>query len=112
MAPECLQRPTNSGLSRPTRHDESPRNGAPCIVALSAVPSRTLARYGDRGTRYIHIEAGHVIQNLLLTACTLGLVGVPVGSFEDAAVSVVIELSTNEVPLYVVPIGWPSSPAC
>jgi SagB-type dehydrogenase family enzyme len=82
---------------------------APCIFALSAVPSRTLKKYGERGTRYIHIEAGHVVQNMLLTACTLGLVGVPVGAFDDPAVSAVLALSTNEIPLYLVPIGWPSS---
>lgn len=82
---------------------------APCIFALSAVPSRTLKKYGERGTRYIHIEAGHVVQNMLLTACTLGLVGVPVGAFDDLAVSAALELSTNETPLYLVPIGWPEN---
>jgi len=92
-------------------HNQACVSQAPCTFALSAVPSRTLTKYGERGTRYIQIEAGHVVQNMLLTACTLGLVGVPVGAFDDAAVSAVLDLSTSEVPLYLVPVGWPSSPA-
>jgi len=78
-----------------------------CIFAVSAVPSRTLMKYGERGTRYIHIEVGHAVQNMLLTACALGLAGVPMGAFDDEAVSSVLELRPNEIPLYLVPIGWP-----
>lgn len=80
---------------------------APCVIAISAVPSRTFVKYGERGTRYIHIEAGHVAQNMLVTACSLGLAGVPVGAFDDDAVGATLHLGTNEVPLYLVPIGWP-----
>ena len=69
----------------------------------------THARIHPAARGNIQIEAGHVVQNMLLTACTLGLVGVPVGAFDDAAVTAVLALSTDETPLYLVPIGWPSS---
>lgn len=80
---------------------------APCVLAISAVPSRTLGKYGERGTRYIHMEAGHAAQNVLVTACSLGLAGVPVGAFDDDAVGATLHLARNEVPLYLIPIGWP-----
>ena len=80
---------------------------APCVFAVSAVPSRTLAKYSARGTRYVQIEVGHAVQNMLLAACTLGLAGVPVGAFDDEAVSSVLELRPSEMPSYLVPIGWP-----
>ena len=38
------------------------------IFLLSAVFKRSLKKYGPRGYRYIHLEAGHVAQNLCLIA--------------------------------------------
>ena len=48
------------------------------------------------------MEAGHVAQNLLLQAVALGLGAVLVGAFE---VKWVLNLSRDEVPLYLIPIG-------
>lgn len=78
---------------------------APCVFAIAAVASRTTRRYGERGHRYIHMEAGHAAQNLLLCATALGLAGVPVGAFDDAAVARVLALAPDETPLYLIPVG-------
>ncbi len=82
-------------------------SGAPSVFVISAVPARTARRYGARGARYIEIEAGHVAQNMLMVATSLGLAGVPVGAFEDGAVHATLHLSSDETPLYLIPIGWP-----
>jgi SagB-type dehydrogenase family enzyme len=60
---------------------------APVIFALSAVYERITKKYGERGIRYAHMEAGHAAQNLLLQAVALGLGAVLVGAFDDAKVN-------------------------
>jgi len=78
---------------------------AALVVVLVAVFERTTARYGRRGERYVHMEAGHAAQNLLLQAATLGLGATPVGAFDDAEVSRLLHLPVGGTPLYLIPVG-------
>jgi SagB-type dehydrogenase family enzyme len=78
---------------------------APAVFVITAVPARTEAKYGGRAERYVHMEAGHVAQNVLLQAVALGLGSVPTGAFADEEVARVLELPPGEVPLYLVPVG-------
>ena len=55
--------------------------------------------------RYVHLEAGHVAQNVLLEATALGLAGVPVGAFSDAGIQQTLGLPSDHAPLYLLPIG-------
>jgi SagB-type dehydrogenase family enzyme len=81
---------------------------APAVFVFTAVYARTAAKYGAaRGTRYVHLEAGHAAQNLLLQAAALGLVAVPVGAFQDEAVQAALELPPDHDPIYLVPVGQP-----
>ncbi|GAH56655.1 unnamed protein product [marine sediment metagenome] len=41
---------------------------APVNIIITAVYERTTAKYGNRGIRYVHLEAGHSCQNILLQA--------------------------------------------
>ena len=77
-------------------------------VVIAAVYERTKNRYGDRGERYVHLEAGHAAQNLLLQATSLGLGAVPMGSFDDGRVASVLSLPEDCTPLYIIPIGHPA----
>jgi SagB-type dehydrogenase family enzyme len=78
--------------------------GAVAIV-LAAVYERTTAEYGERGIQYVHMEIGHVGQNIHLQAISLGLGTVAVGAFEDHAVASLLGLPRNEKPLYILPLG-------
>jgi SagB-type dehydrogenase family enzyme len=89
--------------------DQASVGDAPVDVVISAVYARTTDRYGDRGTRYVHLEAGHAAQNLCLQATALGLGAVTVGAFSDEQVKEVLRLADEEEPLYVIPIGRPST---
>ncbi|MEW6482108.1 MAG: SagB/ThcOx family dehydrogenase [bacterium] len=80
---------------------------APCVFVVSAIYERTTGKYGERGIRYVHIEAGHAVQNLHLQAISLGLGSVSIGAFYDEEVKGVIGMENMEQPLYIVPVGRP-----
>lgn len=80
---------------------------APAVFVIAAVYERTSVKYGDRAERYVHLEAGHVAENLLLQAVALGLGGVPVGAFHDDRVQEALGLPEEQKPLYLVPVGHP-----
>ena len=85
--------------------EQSSITQAAAIFALSAVYERITGKYGERGIRYAHLEAGHAAQNLLLQVVAFGLGAVLVGAFDDAKVKRVLSLSKQEVPLYLIPVG-------
>jgi len=75
------------------------------VIVISAVYERTTSKYGERGIRYVHMEAGHVSQNIYLQAVALNLGTVAVGAFYDEEVKKVINMQKNENPLYLMPVG-------
>jgi len=84
---------------------QRPVYDAPAVFVIAAVYARTAVKYGDRAERYVKIEAGHAAQNLLLQATALGLGAVPIGAFYDERVQTALGLSSDEMPLYLVPVG-------
>jgi len=96
-------------LYRASLEQESVRQ-APAVFVLAAVYERTALKYGPvRSPRYVHLEAGHAAQNLLLQAVALGLGGVPIGAFYDAEVQRVCSLPAREQPIYLLPVGQPAA---
>jgi len=78
---------------------------AAAVFVFTAVYSRTTGKYGERGIKYAHLEAGHAAQNLLLETTAMGLGAVPVGAFDDGDVAELLNLPDNESPLYIIPVG-------
>ncbi len=81
---------------------------APVNIVICAVYKRTVSRYGNRGERYVHLEAGHASQNIYLQATALGLATVAVGAFDDEQVRKVLRLDNLHTPLYIMPVGKPA----
>lgn len=79
---------------------------APVSLVITAKFSRTTGRYGQRGERYVYMEAGHASQNTYLAATNLGLATVEVGAFGDERVKEALGLDDDCVPLSVLPIGY------
>jgi len=78
---------------------------APTVFLIAAVPERTTGKYGERGVRYIHMEAGHTAQNVLLQAEALNLGSVVIGAFADHEVSKLLKMENGIVPLSIIPVG-------
>lgn len=72
-------------------------------LVINAIYERTTRRYGDRGRRYVHMEVGHVGQNVYLQCISLGLACVVIGAFYDEQVKRIIG-GVGE-PLYIIPVG-------
>jgi SagB-type dehydrogenase family enzyme len=78
---------------------------APVIVIITAEYDRTMGKYRERGIRYVHLEAGHAGENLLLQGVALGLGTAIVGAFDDDDVAGIMALPVGHKPLLIVPIG-------
>jgi len=82
---------------------------APVALVITGEYERTSGKYGDRATRYVHMEVGHAAQNVYLQAEALGLGTVVAGSFQDEAVVQALGLPAGHRPLYMMPIGYPAA---
>jgi SagB-type dehydrogenase family enzyme len=79
---------------------------APAVFVIAAVYERTERKYGrQRGPRYVHMDAGHAAENVLLQAVTLGLGAVAVAAFYDDQVQKALSLPREQQPLYLIPVG-------
>jgi len=78
---------------------------APVDIVICALYHRTSYRYGRRGERYVHIEVGHVGENIHLQVVALGLATVEVGAFHDEEVRKVLGVEEQIKPLYIMPLG-------
>jgi len=87
-------------------HGQTSVSCAHAVFVFTYIEERTSQRYGERAYRYICMEAGHVAQNIHLQAVALGLGSVPVGAFTDDKVAEIMQLPENEIPLYIIPVGY------
>ena len=84
---------------------QSSINKAAAILVISAVYERVTGKYGERGVRYAHMEAGHAAENVFLQAVSLDLGTVVIGAFHDEQVRAVLHLPGKVQPLYLMPMG-------
>ena len=91
-------------LAEAALDQDSVQNGAIDIV-IAAVYERTKVKYGERGIRYVHMEAGHAAQNVYLQATALDLGTVTIGAFYDDSVRDIVGMPGDVAPLYVIPVG-------
>ena len=75
------------------------------VIVVAGVYRRTMDKYGQRGIRYVHLEAGHAAQNIALQALSLKLGTVVVGAFDDDKVKSVVRMSEDAQPLCLLPVG-------
>lgn len=82
-------------------------DGAAALVILCARFERTMWKYlHPAAYRVVLIEAGHIAQNVLLTAATLGLAAAPTAAITDAVAAHALRLaSVTHSVVYAIGLG-------
>jgi SagB-type dehydrogenase family enzyme len=72
----------------------------------TAVPYRMTWRYGERGYRDLHLDAGHVCQNLYLAAETVDCGVCGVAAFEDDLMNAILGINgSDQFVIYLATAG-------
>lgn len=83
---------------------------AALVLVLTAVFPRVQGKYLDRSYRYALLEAGHVGQNVYLSATALGLGPCGIGAFYDDDLNGLLGVDGHdEATVYVLAVGARSS---
>jgi nitroreductase len=81
----------------------------PVVVVVCADENLSAKRYGDRGRAlYCLQDTAAAIQNLLLTAYSLGLGTCWIGAFKEDRVRVAMKIPAGVKPVAIVPVGHPA----
>ena len=79
---------------------------APAALVITSVYARTASKYAARSYRYVHLDAGTVVQNMYLVAEAPGLATVVVGPFYDEELCKLLSIDCyNEIPVAIMPVG-------
>jgi len=82
---------------------------APVVIVVCANEMRSSQGYGSRGaTLYCLQDTAAAIQNMLLTACTLGLGACWVGAFHEENVRETMSIPGGVRPIAIIPVGHPA----
>lgn len=80
------------------------RSGA--VFLWTAVPYRMIWRYGERGYRDLHLDAGHVCQNLYLAAEAVGCGVCAIAAFDDDAMNGLLGIDgKDQFLIYLSTVG-------
>ena len=80
----------------------------PALIGLYVELGALRSRYGLRALRFAYLEAGHLAQNLALTAAATGLSLGMVGAFyDDIAHELFMLDGIDDVLAYLLPVGCP-----
>lgn len=79
-------------------------NPAGTIFFTSVIP-RSEIKYGPRAYPYSLIEAGHMGQNIQLSATEIGIGACSVSGFVDDTIINLLDLIESEIPIYSISIG-------
>jgi SagB-type dehydrogenase family enzyme len=79
---------------------------APVAFIWTAIFERSKWKYRQRGYRYVYLDAGHIGQNLALSAASIGLGSCQIGAFFDDEVNRILEIDgTAESAIYLSATG-------
>ena len=77
------------------------------ILAVDNLKALKVTPLMENAIRFIHLEAGHATQNLLLQATALKLGTCTITSFQLGTVYEALHLPGNLRPIYLITIGYP-----
>ncbi len=78
---------------------------APITLLITAKLQESVARYGPRHYRTLHVDTGVVIQNLYLVATVLNLGGCAVSGFRDVSAKKLLGSGSGDIVTALFPVG-------
>ncbi len=79
---------------------------APIVIVAVANIERSSRVYKTRGELYAIQDATASVENILLSACSLGLAACWVGAFDENAVSELLSIPHKTKPIAIIPVGY------
>jgi SagB-type dehydrogenase family enzyme len=81
---------------------------AAALFIWTSIFQRSKWKYGQRAYRYIYLDAGHIAENLALSAVGIGLGTCQIGALYDDDVNVLLKIDgTSESVIYMSVVGIP-----
>ncbi len=78
------------------------------VFVWTAVTARNKSKYGERGYRYMYLDAGHIGAHVSLAAEALGLASCAIGAlFDDEVNDLVGADGVQETAVYMMAVGRP-----
>jgi SagB-type dehydrogenase family enzyme len=79
---------------------------ASLFLIITSIWDRSIKKYGPRGYHYAFIEAGHAVQNVLLTTSALHLISCPIGGYDEDEIHQALDIDgIRESVIYCALIG-------
>jgi SagB-type dehydrogenase family enzyme len=87
-------------------YEPAPACRAAAALVTTGVFPRAQFKYGQRGYRFVLLEAGHVAQNVLLAAAALRLQALPYGGFYDRRIDELVGADgVDECSVHMIFLG-------
>jgi len=81
---------------------------APVVFIWTAVFGRSKWKYRQRAYRYVYLDAGHIAQNLALSAASIGLGSCQIGAIFDDEINTILGVDgIEESTIYLSAVGYP-----
>lgn len=78
------------------------------VLMWTAIFQRSKWKYAQRAYRYVYLDAGHIAQNLALSATSIGLGSCQIGAFFDDEINQILGVDgTEESVIYLSVVGHP-----
>ena len=79
--------------------------GGSLLWILAGDAERVSRKYGERTSRFLLLEAGHLMQNLCLMSASQGCVTLPLGGFFERDIARALQLAKMDLVLYAGVFG-------
>lgn len=84
---------------------------ASVVFIWTAIFQRSKWKYAERAYRYVYLDAGHIAQNLALSATSIGAGTCQIGAFFDEEINKILGVDgEEESAIYLSVLGFPKKP--
>lgn len=81
---------------------------AAVVFIWTAIFNRSKCKYAQRAYRYIYLDAGHIAQNLALSASSLDIGSCQIAALYDDEVNNIVDIDgVSESAIYLSVVGVP-----